>query len=65
MDEIVNQAMQSDPGDRYQQAREVKTEVSRIGLTAEKSGARVENIKKPGRSYLAPFLLATSLLRGW
>jgi len=58
-DEIVNQAMQSDPGDRYQQAREVKTDVSRIGLTAEKSGARVENIKKPGRSYLAPFLLVT------
>jgi len=58
-DEIVNQAMQSEPGDRYQQAREVKTDVSRIGLTSEGSGARVENVKKPGRSYRAPFLIVT------
>lgn len=39
-DNIVSQAMQSDPRDRYQQASEVKTDVSRIGssgLAAEDS----------------------------
>jgi len=30
-DDIVSQAMESDPRDRYQQASEVKTDVSRIG----------------------------------
>jgi serine/threonine protein kinase len=65
-DEIVNQAMQSDPVDRYQQAREVKTDISRIGLGDERSAVTpVRSLEpsgvagKPGRSFRAPFLLVT------
>ncbi|MBL9146083.1 MAG: serine/threonine protein kinase, partial [Verrucomicrobiaceae bacterium] len=36
-DDIVSRAMQSDPKDRYQQASEVKTDVSTIGITPSKA----------------------------
>ncbi len=38
-DAIVSRAMQSDPSDRYQQASEVKTDVSSIPLAATKTSA--------------------------
>ncbi|HCN79353.1 MAG TPA: hypothetical protein DIT13_19495, partial [Verrucomicrobiales bacterium] len=44
-DDIVSRAMQNDPGDRYQQAREVKTDVTSIPLAG--SRVRKDAAEKP------------------
>ena len=70
-DEIVGRAMQSDPSDRYQQASEVKTDVSSIPLAGKTdaatpartvlNGGVAEKNQEVGKGTLTPLLVGTAV----